>query len=626
MTASVPLQPENRSNQKKAIWSAAALVGLVFLAHGPALWGAFIWDDYGLITQNVLIRQSSGLWQFWFTTRPPDYFPLTSSTWWIEWRIWGEHPAGYHLVNLLLHAVSAVFIWRILLELAVPGAWLGAAIWAVHPVQVESVAWIAERKNTLCLALAAASFWLLLRYFCSNTRRTYIWALVLFAAAMLAKTAVAPLPLVMAICAIALGRNLRRAVLDTLPFFATSVALSAVTIFFQAERSIGKDVIRTDGLASRIAIAGRAVWFYLDKLIWPTPLSFVYPRWETGHVSLQAFVPLLVLGLALILLWLGRRRWGRGPLLAMAYFVLLLLPVLGLINIYFMRYSLVADHWQYVASVGPIALIGAAIFRAGRIIRWAVGSLIIVSLVVLSERQSNLYRSGEALWSDAIAKNPSGWMPQISLGQVLAAQRRYQEAEAHYRIAATLAPDLPEPLFSIGSAEAAMGRYAAAVADFDKAIQLNPHLAPIHREKARCLVKMNQLDAAQHSFETAIACDPSDPAIQFQLGVLLEQMHKPQDATKAYESAVALDPDFAVAQVSLADLLLAKHELPEAVEHLRAAVAAAPDWAQPHAQLGHALQLQGDREEAAAELAKAFQLNQNPPDMPGSSESAPSQP
>jgi tetratricopeptide (TPR) repeat protein len=307
----------------------------------------------------------------------------------------------------------------------------------------------------------------------------------------------------------------------------------------------------------------------------------------------------------------------------MAYFILMLLPVLGLINIYFMRYSLVADHWQYVASVGPIALLGSAIFRGGRMIRWPLGGLIILSLVILCERQANLYRTGETLWSDAIAKNPSGWMPQISLGQVLSADGRDQEAEAHYRIAARLAPDLPEPFFDIGSAEAAQKRYAQAVADFDKAIQLNPHLAPIYDEKARCLVKMNQLEAAQHNFETAIACDPTDASAQYHLGILLEQMHKPDAAAKAYEAAVALDPNFAVAQVSLADLLLANQRLPEAVEHLRAAVSAAPEWAQPHAKLGHALDLLGNRDEGAAELAKAIQLNQNPPQLPGNSESTP---
>jgi tetratricopeptide (TPR) repeat protein len=587
----------DRADGRKQIWWAAGLIALVLLAHGAALGGAFIWDDFSLITQNRLIRDFEGLWQFWFTTKPPDYFPLTSTTWWIEWRLWGMHPAGYHAVNLLLHAASAVLIWRILLELELPGAWLAAAIWAVHPVQVESVAWIAERKNTLSIALAAASLLLLLRYFkeklatdgaqiCTDKEKDesafhlcssvpHLWlklflpALLTFTAALLAKTAVAPLPIVMLICAKRYGRTWRQAVRETIPFFVITAALSAVTIFFQSQRSIATDVVRTDGLASRLAIAGRAVWFYLGKLLWPMPLSFVYPRWPTGDVSVRAFVPLLLLVLIFGLLWIGRRRWGQTPFLAMGYFVLMLLPVLGLINIYFMRYSLVADHWQYAASIGPIAIFAAIVTRAR--VQWVAGPIAVFCLCIVSERQAFLYSSGEALWADTVSKNPSSWMAQISLGQVLDSERRYADAESHYRAAAAIAPDLAEPRFSIGTAEAQEGRFAEAIADYQQTIKLNPRVAAAYTEMGHCLAQMNQLDRAEACFKKAIELEPGDADQRYQLGMLLEQMNRRDDAIKAYESAVAIDPDFAAAQFGLARCLLAENRSTEAAVHLHLA-------------------------------------------------------
>jgi tetratricopeptide (TPR) repeat protein len=504
MTATVVAISLDRFNHRKTLASAAALVALVFLAHGLALWGAFIWDDLELIVHSPLIHASDGLWRFWFTTQAPDYFPLTSTTWWFEWRIWGDHPAGYHLINLLLHAISAVLIWQILVELKLPGAWLAAAIWAVHPVQVESVAWIAEGKNTLSVALAAASLLLFLRFHESNRRATYLWALLAFIAALLAKTAVAPLVVVMFACAIWNSRNIRRALLETISFAVITVALCVVTIYFQSQRAIASDVVRADGLASRIAIAGRAVWFYLGKLICPMPLDFVYPRWPTSDVSPHVFVPLLLLMLTIILLWLSKRKWGRGPLLAMAYFVLMLLPVLGLLNIYFMRYSLVADHWQYTASIGPIALFAATVSRVQPRFQWAIGIVVILFLSILSEQQAWLYRSGESLWNDTIAKNPTSWMAQMNLGHTFAFERRYAEAEIHYRAAAALAPELAEPHYSIGSIDAQQGRFSDAVTEYQQATDRNPNVAAIYLDMAHALAEINRTDEAKQAYEKAM--------------------------------------------------------------------------------------------------------------------------
>jgi tetratricopeptide (TPR) repeat protein len=375
-------------------------------------------------------------------------------------------------------------------------------------------------------------------------------------------------------CAIFLGRSLRRAVLEAIPFAVISLALCGVTIYFQSQLAIATDVIRTDRVASRIAIAGRAVWFYLGKLIWPTPLSFVYPRWTTGDVSARAFLPLLLLGVLFLILWIGQRKWTLGPLLALFYFVLMLLPMLGLLNIYFMRYSLVADHWQYAASLGPIALLAATISRVKSSIKWVLGAIVLLPLIILSERQSLLYRSGELLWRDTIAKNPTSWMAQMNLGHTLVDEHRFAEAEGFYRAAIALAPDLAEPYYSLASAEAQQGRFADAVVKYQKAIDINPRIASMYLDMGHSFAELKQFDRALDCYQKAVALQSNDSNLRYQLGILLEQMNRRDAAIDAYQSAVSIDPDFASAQYHLGKCLMAENRIPEAVVHLRAAATA----------------------------------------------------
>jgi hypothetical protein len=258
---------------------AAALVAITFLAYLPAMRGGFIWNDDTFLTRNPLIKTPDGLRRLWFTTDPPDYFPLTSTSLWLEWRLWGMNPAGYHVVNVLLHAVSAVLLWRVLKRLNAPGAWLAGLIFAVHPVNVESVAWITERKNTLAMVLYMASLLAYLKFDEDGAPRTYALALGLFLLALLAKTSVIMLPAVLLLCAWwRRGGIERKDILRAIPFAALSGALALVTVWYQYHRAIAAEVVRTDGFLARTAGAGWAAWFYLYKALLPAKLCFVYPR------------------------------------------------------------------------------------------------------------------------------------------------------------------------------------------------------------------------------------------------------------------------------------------------------------------------------------------------------------
>ena len=371
---------------QRQVLLAAAILAIALLAYIPAMRGGFLWDDYTFLKDNWLIQAPDGLQRFWFTTQAEDYFPLTSSMLWVEWRIWGDHAAGYHVMNVLLHALAAVLVWRVLRRLAVPGAWLAGVLFAVHPVAVASAAWITERKNTLPMVFYLLSLLAYLRYDERGTRRAYYLSILWFLLALLAKSSVVMLPVVLLMCAWwRRGKIARKDVLRSLPFFVLALALGLATVWFQQHNVIRHQIVRPEGWPSRVAATGWIAGFYLFKALVPAGLCAAYPRWDVA-ASPVAYVPLALIAGAFALLWTRRRSWGRAPLFAMGYFVVTLLPVIGLVNMSFMKFSFVADHLQYAALIGVIAFVAAVLARAAAAAGWPgrAGSFAVAGCVVVA--------------------------------------------------------------------------------------------------------------------------------------------------------------------------------------------------------------------------------------------------
>ena len=349
---------------------AALLAGLVVLAYVPVLSAGFIWDDDKHLTENPCIVGPLGFAGIW-TSAEATYYPLVLTTFWVEHALWGFAPLPYHLVNVLVHAACAIVLWLVLERLKLPGAWLGAALWALHPVQVESVAWVTELKNTqsgLFFLLSILCFlkWRESRGETNGRGRStpYVLALLCASAAILSKSSTVMLPVVLGLCSWWEDRRIEgRDIARLAPFFGISAAASVWTIWEQQFHSgaIGADWALT--WAQRFIVAGRDLWFYLGKLAWPHPLVFIYPLWKIDASEPLAYLPLLAAGGALYVLWSRRNGWGRSPLFAFAYFAVSLFPLLGFFNVYFFRFSYVADHFQYLASMGPLALLGAGLAR-----------------------------------------------------------------------------------------------------------------------------------------------------------------------------------------------------------------------------------------------------------------------
>ena len=319
-----------RPESKTKLAAGVIFIVLVCLiAYIPAIRGGFVWDDDAMLTKSIVLKED-GLYKCWFTTQQPNYWPITWTSYWLEHKLWKLKPAGYHITNILIHTACALLIWRILVQLNIPAAFAAAIIFAVHPVNVESVAWIAQRKTILAMLFFLLSLFYYLRLDRTGKKLFYALSATLFILAMLSKGSVVSLPVVILLCVWWLrGTISKRDIIRSMPFFAVSAAMSVVEIWFQYNRAISADVVRTDSFLSRLAGACWAVWFYLYKAVLPINLTFIYPRWKIDPANPVSYVPGLLLIVLLAMAWRYRRSWGKPVFFALSFYIVMLLPCLA---------------------------------------------------------------------------------------------------------------------------------------------------------------------------------------------------------------------------------------------------------------------------------------------------------
>ena len=510
-TVSLPFDPRK--------WLlAVALIIAVFLAYQPAWQGGFIWDDDLHLLNNPVLKPG-GLLQTWIPGTYINYWPLTFTVYRLEFEMWGLNPLGFHLVNIALHAVSALLVWRILERLRIPGAILAAAIFALHPVNVESVAWITQLKNTLSLALALLSALFYFRHERDGGRWRFALSLGMFLLSALAKGVALTLPVVLLACAWwQRGSIGRRDLLRILPFLLIAALMVGMEVA-QQHAVAGTLVVRADSFLSRTAIAGCAVWFYFWKVIWPTNLVFIYPQWSISERDPLSYLPGVLLVVILALAWWQRRSWGRPVVMAMVCYVALLLPVLGFVNIYFMEYSLVADHWQYAAMIVPCAALAGAFAALGRRLSWRrpaeyVACLLLLTILGgLTWRQSRMYADIETLFRTTIEQNPTCWMAHNNLALLLASTGRAEEAITHSQTALTLHPDDAPAHHNLGAALAMRGQIDDAIVHFRRAVEIAPDFALAHSSLDRALAIHERLLKTLAERRELLQSRPDDVAL-----------------------------------------------------------------------------------------------------------------
>ena len=629
---------------------AVALVVAVFLAYQPAWRGGLLWDDESHVTRPEL-QSLHGLYRVWFDVGATlQYYPLLHSAFWLEHELWGDATLGYHLINIALHALAAILVLAILRHLELPGAHLAAAIFALHPVHVESVAWITEQKNTLSAVFYLGAAMLYLRFDQTRKLKWYLGAAGLFVLALPCKTVTGTLPgALLVICWWRRGRlSWKQDVLPLVPLFLLGAGAGMITAWWELKinQCVGPEFAFT--FAQRLLIAGRTAWFCLWKLIWPAELTFIYPRWQIdAGVWWQWLFPLGAAGL-LAAAW-AIRRWSRAPLAAILFFGGTLFPVLGFFSLYTFKYSLVADHYQYLASLGVIALFSAeAALLLRRVDGWqriaeqAAAVALLAVLAVLSWRQSRMYGDIQTLYEATIDRNPDCLMAHNNLGNVLGGRGQVDEAIAHYQKALDIEPDDVDALNNLGNALAGRGQVDEAIAQYQKALEFEPGNAVAHYNlgnalasrgkvdeaiahyqkaleikpdytKARCnlataLAGSGQVDEAIAHWRKALEINPDDAEVHNNLGLGLACRGQIDEAIAHYRRAAEIKPDFAAAYFNNGNALAGRGQLGEAIACYRKALKIKPDYLEAHGNLGLALAGCGQFDEAIAHYRKASEI------------------
>ena len=538
-------------------WPAlAALCLLVLVSYLPAmLWGDFIWDDL-MMVGTPAVREATGLRQIWFSPGEIDaevhYWPLVYSTFWLQHKLWGFAPAGYHVVNVLLHAASTLLLWRLLRRLAVPGAWIAAAVFAVHPVHVESVAWVIELKDVLSglFYLSAALVWI--RFEAKPRPSPYVATLALYVAGMLAKSVVMTLPVALLIRQWwQRGRVTPTDLLRLAPFFLVGAGIMVGDMAFNRAQGVGGFDY---SMIERALIAARAVWFYLGKLFWPLDVGGIYPHWEVTAGDPWGWAALVAAGGLVTALWLLRKRFGRGPLAGMLFFGVTLAPTLGFVDYNFMLFSFVADRYQYLACFGVIAVVigvaVSAVSAAGDTRRaWdiALNGALVASLIAvlgtLTWQQASLYRDGITFFNYVIARNPHARYAHLNLGNALLKWNHLEESLEPYRVAMEQLPDDYKPHFGAGLALYGLNRLDEAAQAFGSALKLNPFHGRSHAGLGRVRLAQMRYEEALGLTQTAIKLDPRNAEGWTYQGIALHHLGRTEEALESLDRAIAIDPN-----------------------------------------------------------------------------------
>lgn len=598
---------------------ALAILVMVLAVYLPAMQGRFVWDDDVHVSRNLYMAEPGGFAKLW--GQSAFYYPLTSTTFWLERRLWApvDAPpekmptAPYHQLNIILHALNSILLWRLLRRLRIPGAWVAGAVFALHPVNVQSVAWITELKNCQSgfFFLLALHAWLN-----SDSGWRALWygaTIVLFACAVLSKTSTVVLPFaLLAIDAWKREPLNRKSALRYAPLFVLSLVAGLLTVILHRPH-VTQTTEFIDTYPERVIIAGRGVWFYLSKAFWPTNLSFVYTRWKIDAANWISYLPATGVLAMTILLFLLRKRLGIAPLIAWSYYVASLIPVMGFFKMFYTRYSYVADHWQYLGlmcaipfTVGVVAHFFQRVGSAADTPRPPVAAIVLTSLLLglfgsLTWRQAHVYQSPIALWQDVLKKNPASWMAHNNYGTALreirdedAAFREFNEAarlrpnfwEAHFNLGTVmltkkmdeesykefqevvrLNPHQDVAYYNMASYEALHGKLDDAIAHYEEGLRQRSNYFEAHKSMASVYIKLGQLDEAINHLNESLKINPNQSDALTNLGGIMLNKGRTEDAIDDFNRALLIDPDNALAHFNIASALAKIGRNAEAAMH-----------------------------------------------------------
>lgn len=595
------------------------IVALGFWVYSPALQGDWLWDDNFLITDNPLKNDPAALWKIW--TQPGvlyDYYPITYTVQRLQWWLWGTDTLGYHLTNVVLHVASALLIWRLFSKLGLRLAWWGGLIFAVHPAMVESVAWIAELKNTLSLPpfLLAMCFWIDSEH--NGKRRDYLLSLGFFLVAILCKTTMFVLPVLLLLQVWwKRGQIDWRSVKASLPFFVVAVVFVAIQLahthdvasFFPAS------------LLTRLALVGSSLAFYLSICLWPVGLAPLYPQWTIDPPTPQQFFFWPILAGFLVWFWTQRQSWGRHALLGSGFFLITLGPFAGFLAAPTMMFTWVMDHFLYIPIIGIIGLVVAGIERletaySGSIVRPLVVGIAATATALLAleaHAYAGIFRNSETLWTYGVQQNPKSWMTRASLGEALLNAGQIPEAIDQLETALKINPSYINAHYNLARAYSQAGRSSDSIAQYEQVVKSDPKFNYVLYTLGMALVSAHQIPEATERFEQLLQQNPNDAAAHFALGDIDKSEGKLSEATDEYAQASAVDPGSWQLHFALGNALIKANRLPEALAEYQQAAVLNPQDLDVLGNLGVVLARMGRIPEAAQQFEAMLQIDPNSP-------------
>lgn len=558
--------------------SAVIFIIVVFFIYWPSMNGSFIWDDDAYITANPLITAKDGFSRIWYSfDHPSQYFPMVYTVFKVEYNLWGFKSIGFHLVNVIIHIINTFLVWYVLSKLKIPGSWLAAIIFAIHPINVESVAWITELKNTMMMFFYLLSFMTWFKVIDGEKNGLKMWgfyllSFFLFICSLFSKTTACTLPVIMGI--VLWTKNIpvfRKQWLTIIPYIIFGIMMGAVTIWWEQVRGASANVL-TLNYVERFLVAGKALCFYIEKMFVPFNFMFSYPLWKISWLKPLHYVWIILFSGFLFSIWFLRNKIGKGPCAALLFYAVTLLPVLGFISIYTFYYSYVADHYVYVACIGPFALFSSLVVKKWhqsnlqikRIITFFVICIIIL-LSIQTWRQSHIYKNYDTLWADTLKKNPRSLLANANMGTLYQERGDIEQALKYYFKALEIYPDDYVMYYNVGSIFKVQGKLDEAVKCFERAIQILPTYATAHNNLANTLKLQGKTDEAIEHYKISIALQPKESKTYYNLANTYRIQGKNKEAITLYAKAAELEPSFVDARINLAYTLESNGQIKEAI-------------------------------------------------------------
>ena len=564
------------------------IIVLCFIIYGPSLANGFIWDDDAYVHKNPVLTSPTAVKDIWFSYKTPQYYPLVFTSFLIEHALWGFKPFGYHLVNLLLHIINALLVFTLVRKFSPKLAFFTAVIFAIHPIQVETVAWITERKNLLGLLFFLLATLSYLRFEEKKKKADYIASLALFTCALLSKS--------VAVCFVAVpllyqwwkeNRITLQKILVTLPFAAIGILSAVNTIYLELYRVGAKWDTWTLAPLGRLILSARILFFYAYKLLVPFRFIFFYPRWQVDAGQWWQWLFLAAAVGLLVFLVKARRRLGRGALALFLFYIISIFPALGFFNVYPMKYSYVADHFSYLSTPALILLLAGAFSRI-KTPKPLLPPLFIIMIIFLSVKALSLtasYKDEMTLWLDTVKKNPDAWMAYNNLGILYKDQERIGESMAAYTKAIEINPEYENTYYNLGNLYIHLKQHHKAVEFYQKAIDLNPNYAQCYNNLGNAYKDTGRIDEAIDSYKKAIRLNPHYAMAMSNLGVAYLNKGQRDTAIELFEKAIALDPIYAETYNNLASLYYETKRVKEAIPLYKKAISLKPDYAEAYSNL-----------------------------------------